>query len=551
LTLGSALDLQVSGGGASQITLVSSMVFRSSLSVLKVATPFWSRFTFTVLTLIFVLISLSVSLIAFVYPLEIEGRESTVWLAVLALQAGINIYDQSQVVFVNLNHGPFDPLFKSAIAISFPFLESWQVTRFPVFVLPYFFLVLAWKMIGKPAVGSFLHVLFLGSIGYLFLLVSAKEFLFVGRSDSTVAVLLLILLYFSISSSAKTGLATALHGFLSGLLGTLVILTNWRTGATVVAILLFTFWQLTTDKPASRRLTGVYVGSCATASVITLGLMLYHVSNLNLSVYYQYFFGFYSKGAGWSVDASYSGSVVTFLLSLFDPTASPSSLKGGPLLLALITCALILSKTGLVNKQNNAWLVLASFSFVFCAISYYLNYWGGGSWYFIPFLIVLWCFLCSNYVGMPQARLNLLGIVLFALLCVNFRTVIAPTISRASTIRQAQAFMARVRLLQEKGDIHSEDTFFFRTRYAGELIDMGDTVSVFARSAYFGADFKQTVERHFDRVRNNPPDYIITVFRASPELRALIEEKYILLADGPANLTANGRGESKLFMRKH
>jgi hypothetical protein len=509
-----------------------------------------NKWMLVTLTLLFASAALLASSAAFFYPLEIETRESTVWLAALALKAGINIYDQSQVVFVNLNHGPFDPLLKSAIATSFPFLESWQVTRFPVFILPYLFLVLAWKMIGKPSARSFLHVLFLGSAGYLFLVVSAKEFLFVGRSDATVAALLLILLYISISSSTKTIWVTVLHGCLSGLLATLVILTNWRTGPTAVAILLFTFWKLRTNKQASRRLMGVYVGSCAIASGITFGLMIYHVSKLNLAVYYQYFFGFYSNAAGWSAGESYNGPVITFLLSLFNPTASPGSLKGGPLLLALVICALVLWKSGLLNKVNKGWLILAFFSLVFCAVAYYLNYWGGGSWYFIPFLIILWCFLCNNCLSIPQARLNLLGIVLLVFLCINFRTVLAPTISRASTIRQAQTFMARVRSLQAKSSVLSEDTFFFRTRYAGELIDMGDTVSVFAKSAYFSEDFKQTVKRHFDQVRSNPPDYIVTGFTESPELKTLIEEKYILLADGPANLTANGGGESKLFMRK-
>jgi hypothetical protein len=525
-------------------------IFPPSPSTLDLVLSFLSQSTTALLTGLFFLFSLSASAIAFFYPLEIETRESTVWLAVLALRAGINIYDQSQVVFVNLNHGPFDPLLKSAIATSFPFLESWQVTRFPVLILPYLFLTLAWRMIRKSAVESFLRVVFLGSMGYLFLVVSAKEFLFVGRSDSTVAVLLLILLCISTSPFTQRKWVTALRGFLSGLLATLVILTNWRTGPTAVAILLFTFWHLRSDKEASRRLLGVYAGCCAIASLITSGLMLYHVSKLNLSIYYKYFFGFYSNAAGWSAGESFNGLAMAFFLSLFDPTASPGSLKGGPLVLALFVCALVLWKRGAISNENRAWLFLAFCSFSFCALAYYLNYWGGGSWYFIPFLIILWCFLCSNCLSISQARLNLLGIVLLGLLCVNFRTALAPTISRASRIQEARALMARVRSLQETSSIVSEDTFFFRTRYRGELIDMGDTASVFAKSAYFGHDFRQTVQRHFAEVQSNPPDYIITGFTESPELRALIKEKYTLIADGPANFTANGGGESKLYMRK-
>jgi hypothetical protein len=532
----------------SALLTVLLKIFPSSISALKLVLSFLSQSMTVFLAGVFVVFSLLASAIAFFYPLEIETRESTVWLASLAIRAGINIYDESQVVFVNLNHGPFDPLLKSAIATSFPFLESWQVTRFPVLILPYLFLVLAWRMISKQSVRSFLPVAFLGSMGYLFLVVCAKEFLFVGRSDATVAVLLLILLYISISPSTKTPCVTALHGVSLGLLATLVILTNWRTGPTAVAILLFSFWQSRNDQQASRRLVGIYMGSCAVAAVLTAAVMVYHVSKLNLSVYYQYFFGFYSDAAGWSTGESYNGPVTTFVLSLFNPTAG--SLKGGPLLLALLVCALVLWKRALLDSANMAWLFLATFSFFFCALAYYLNYWGGGSYYFIPFLIVLWFFFGSNYSEVSQAKLNLLGIFVLVLLCVNFRTVVCPTVRRVSTMKEAQALMARVRSLQEKNSILSEDTFFFRTRYAGELIDMGDTVSVFARSAYFGQDFKQTVKRHFDQVRRNPPDYIITGFTESPELKALIQEKYTLIVEGPGNFTANGGGESKLYMRK-
>src|SRR4030095_14015445 len=105
---------------------VSSFLSRCTITAL-------SRYTVTVLTTVFCLFSLSASAIVFFYPLEIETRESTTWLYVLALKQGINIYDHSQVAFVNMNHGPFDPLFKLLIATLFPSLESWQVTRFAVF----------------------------------------------------------------------------------------------------------------------------------------------------------------------------------------------------------------------------------------------------------------------------------------------------------------------------------------------------------------------------------------------------------------------------------
>ena len=118
-----------------------------SSAILIVKTP--PNMTRAVLCFVFLIFALSVSAIAFLYPLEIETRESTVWLHVLALRHGINIYDHTQVAFINQNHGPFDPLFKLSIAALFPFLEAWQITRISVLLLPYAFLLVAWKSLSK------------------------------------------------------------------------------------------------------------------------------------------------------------------------------------------------------------------------------------------------------------------------------------------------------------------------------------------------------------------------------------------------------------------
>ena len=193
-----------------------------------ILSPRVTRTVLALLTAIFLLISFAASGLAFFYPLEIETRESTVWLCVLALRQGINIYDHSRVAFVNMNHGPFDPIFKFAVSTLLPFLESWQVTRFAVFLLPFVFLFVTPRLIGKSAGQSRLHALCLAGMGYLFLLLSAKDVILVGRSDATVAVLFLLLVYASISFSAATKSRAAVHGLICGVIATSVMLTNWR-----------------------------------------------------------------------------------------------------------------------------------------------------------------------------------------------------------------------------------------------------------------------------------------------------------------------------------
>jgi hypothetical protein len=506
-----------------------------------------NRVTINVFTLIFLLASLAASAVAFFYPLEIETRESTVWLHVLALRQGINLYEHNQVAFINMIHGPFDPLCKLLIATLFPFLDSWQVTRFAVVVLPYLFLAIAWKLIARSSAESALHALYLGSMGYLFLVVSAKEFIFVGRSDATVAILLLLLVFISISCTPKTDWTGALYGFVWGTLGTLGMLTNWRIMPIVITVLIFTMWISIHVNQATRRHTLIYLLFCLMACVGIWTVLLFYQFDFDLSLYYKHFFGIYSQDSGWGNRPYGHGSLIWFLGSLFKPTAHPESLKGGPLLLVLAVYALIPGKKEIANK---AWALLGSFIFIICTAAYYLNYYGGGQWYFIPFLITLWFWYCTNYSRISQARQALLGVVLLGLLGLNFQTVITPSLKRVSTMQQAYNFLEHLRALQETNTILSEDTFFFRTSYQGELIDMGDTVSAVSKSGYYGEEFHKTVNHHFAQTQSHPPDYILTGFTESPELRQLINEKYILIAHGPANYTANGRGESQLFIRK-
>ena len=466
---------------------------------------------------------------------------------VLAIEEGINIYDHSQVAFINMFHGPIDPVFKFSIATLFPFLQSWQVTRFAVFILPYFFLALAWRFIARYSKKPVLHTIYIGSIGYLFLLVSAKEFILVGRSDATAAVFLLLLIFVSTSFSPKKLSTAGLHGFLCGIFGILAILTNWRIAPTILAVLIFTLWMCMFIRLNNKGLAFVHLICFSTASLGISVIILYYIFDFNLPLYYQHFFGFFTESSGWGSTPYGHRPAIWFLGSLFKPTASPDSLKGGPLILALSVYFLV---PGRGEKERKGWIILGCFVFVTCAFGYYLNYYGGGSWYFIPFLIVLWFFFCKNFSKMSESRLLVLGIIILALLCINIRTVIVPSLSRIATMHKAHNFMRVVRSLAETNTILSEDTFFFKTSYQGELIDMGDTISAVFKSGYYGDEFNNTVNEHFNRIKRNPPDYILTGFTESPELKKVMEEKYTLIIDGLENLTANGYGATRLFKRR-
>jgi hypothetical protein len=382
----------------------------------------------------------------------------------------------------------------------------------------------------------------------LFLVISAKDFIFVGRSDATAALLLLPLTYFSVSRRPLASWSSLRYGLLWGSLGILVILTNWRMIPVVGALLVFRIWLSCSKNGMTSRMVAEYLAGCACASAAIFVLLLFYSFDFDLSLYFKHFFGTYSKSSGHGHHTYAHASGIWFLGSLLRPTASPESLKGGPLLWAAALYLLVPNK---MSAENRAWFLLGSVVFASCTAAYYLNYYGGGQWYYIPFVIVLWFFLCVNYQELPRSRLTAVGIGMAALLCINVSTVIAPSLWRVATFSQASGFMGQLRSLQTKHSVLSEDNFFFRTSYQGERIDMGDMVARIRKSGdYYGDEFNRTVDRHFEGIRTDPPDYIVTGFTESPELRQLVKEKYFLAARGPANFTANGFGESRLFKRK-
>jgi hypothetical protein len=445
-----------------------------------------------------------------------------------------------------MHKGPIDPLLKFSVASLFPFLESWQVTRFAVFLLPYAFLLAAWKLIAQWSRPSILQILYLGSVGYLFLLVSAKEFLLVGREDSTAALFLVFLVYLSVAFSSETDWAAALHGLLWGTVGTLVTLTNWRIAPSVLVIVMFTIWRYQTAKQAASRRTLIYLGACAIASVTIVGCLLFYLFKFDLSLYWSHHFGFFTEASGWGTSDSGRGSMISFLRSLFNPYADPNRLKGGPLLLALsVYCLTPKSK----ETTRKAWLLLGSLVFISNAVPYYTNYNGGGSWYFIPFVIVLWFFYLTHASRLRQSQLTGLGLVLLLLLALNYRAVLVPSVKRVMSLNQAQQFLTAVRSVPAN-EILSEDAFFFRTSYQGDSLDSGDEVEAVYETGYYGKAFNQTVKRHFDRLQNDPPPYILTGFTQTSQLKELIAQKYSLIAQGPGNFTANAGESLKLFERK-
>ena len=80
---------------------------------------------------------------------ELEIREGTNWLLVLAKRAGVDIYDSRRVAFLNMNHGPMDLVFKTWISSLFPRLAGHAVVRIFVLAAPFVMLLTARRARGN------------------------------------------------------------------------------------------------------------------------------------------------------------------------------------------------------------------------------------------------------------------------------------------------------------------------------------------------------------------------------------------------------------------
>jgi hypothetical protein len=135
------------------------------------------------------------------------------------------------------------------------------------------------------------------------------------------------------------------------------------------------------------------------------------------------------------------------------------------------------------------------------------------------------------------------------LIGLSAQTVVVPTVRRATQWSEAMAFLTTLQTLDSTHAVLSEDLFFFRTKYHGELIDIGLDATLFLGTSVIDDAFAHTVQRHFNRLRSQPPEYIVEGIGGSPELEQLIRDKFVLVAEGPRNLTGNGPFASRLYRR--
>jgi len=459
---------------------------------------------------------------AFVFPLELELREGTSWLYVLAARAGVPLYDHQQVVFLNMNHGPLDPLLKHLLAMIFPLLSPAMVTRFFVLLLP-FGLWLALTRAGRPGKAA---ALLWGFGLYLFLLGLQPPNFLVGRSDPTALFLLALLLWLAASPLHRPE-ATARRRFLgavlTGLAGAAVLLTNWRFAPAVAVVLAaFALERGIAAAPARRwRSLGLHVGGLALAGGGLFLVILLTVFHGDGTLYYRHFFGFFSADSGWGA------------LRTGDFQLLPLALVAAHWQMHLLALVAVLVGLGYPSPQVPrkiqllGWLPLLGLLWLSSCAAYFLNRSGGGLWYFGSFYVLL-AFHLARSVGWDRIDFPWLReLVCAGLFCaLPWRTTMQQAAQLTDSFAPAYAFLHATRELAAGAPIHSEDYYFFQDHYAGEVVDMGDVVFKVSATGYYGPVLTATANRYFAQLRANPPRFVISGGSISPVLAELLARSY-------------------------
>jgi len=491
--------------------------------------------------------ALHLAWLAFSHPLEIEIREGSVWIYVLAKRAGVDIYDPTQVAFVNMNHGPLDPILKTWISRGAPVLPGHMVTRVFVLLTPVFLLAAAYLITGGQLAAAML------AAGTLFLVLAHMSVMvFVGRSDATAVCLVALcgaLAHRLIVSrhrdwSSKRYIATQLA---LGAASAAVFLTSWRFAPVIAALQVAVLSTQLADSNLDPRPTRLLlklltflarVGTATLHLVISSALFVAGFAALWVPVflielhgdfrsYYRHFFGFFLGASGWG---TFAGAAFHIL---------PNELLKDRLVSILLLAALTLWGLYRLRKQPGeliAWLVMLSANWIAVAYGYFKNQGGGGLHYFFEFFALAWIFILHAF----SRRGRWLVLAQLLLVCavgltLPYRELLAQRELLAEARKQGRVFRRYVAEMTQGQPIYAEETHLFKTRYRDELVDAGDVVAAIARTGYFGGAFTRTFERYTTRLMSSPPKFIMggllgtdSTRIMTAELQQLIRTRYKL-----------------------
>ena len=458
---------------------------------------------------------------AFVFPLELELREGTAWIHVLAMRAGVSIYDHGQLAFVNMNHGPLDPLLKFGLATVLPFLTPAMVTRFFVVALP----LGLWLALKRATPGNRPAALAWAFGLQLFLLGLQPPHFLLGRSDPTTIFFFALMLWQAArpSDAGQPAGRIFLRHFATGALGALTLAANWRNFPAVGAVLAGFAVETVVAAPAGRRAAtaGQTLGAMTLGLVAPFALIVLWQFHGDLDLYWRHFFGFFSAASGWGTTRAEAFALVPAAL-----LKSHWFLHAGAAV--AVALGLVFPTVRVPRKiQVRVWLPLFALLWSSSSVAYFLNHGGGGLHYYAAFYVLL-AFHLARAIDWPRVAWPVARVALWAVLVLGlpWSSVWQQCATLARSSEPAHAFLQVCRETAAGAPIYSEDYQLFKDRYRGEAIDMGDEVFSVRRTGYFGAEFTATANRAFAELEKNPPAFVVTGGCGSPPLQALLARAY-------------------------
>jgi hypothetical protein len=483
--------------------------------------------------------------VIFQFSLETEVREGAIWLHVLALRAGVDIYDFKQVAFIH-NHGPGDALIKYGVSRLMPFLESWQVMRIGLllYVPVLAVLVHQYTRKGRP-VAALADAVLWGPLVFLLGMSIDPRIFLVGRSDATLYVLFALILALG-GATLRSTRKSQIRFFTAGFLWALMVFVNMRAVMFLPYLaFLFAYHCIWKSPRPLRDLAWTSAGGAACVTWVIGWFFHFDLRN--------YVLRFVKT---WDPRIGHG----TFPLPKFE--WFPEALHTLPLLfLSLFSLAALgLLWQSLASTKRKLFLLLGylssvASSYALSAVAYFRNGGGGGIHYFVPTFVGAFSVLVIYFVSTDRRRVayhqRLRAVAVgFALPL----SLLDGTLRQANEMRElspaAAEFTRTLRKLNAHNEVYSEDLFLFKQKYAGELVDMPDVAEwIYAKKA-FGPDFAKTMEAQKARFNRAPPALIFNGFLRSSWMQQKLDLEYARLSSSPKNLQFNCDCTSTSYVRK-
>tara|TARA_B110000503_G_scaffold111963_1_gene167727 strand:+ start:287 stop:1816 length:1530 start_codon:yes stop_codon:yes gene_type:complete len=465
--------------------------------------------TFNIFFILLLFFPISISLF---YPIELETRESTLWLHVLTLKSNVGLYDPNFVAYANHAHGPFDPIFKYFISSVFSFLKPWQISRssnllFFISIYLIFFVTL------KKYKFSINSILFLSSSFFSLIILFTKGYQ--GRADITALFFLISLIFVVINFS----LDSPIFRILNPLLAATVLLTNWRFLPIVFSMSLFFFLDDFAKKNYNiKKINFKKIIEYFLIIIIAPIVILYVQFDFDLNKYYAYFFNFFYFENHFT--SPYIREGLASLLKVE---------KFFVLILFSMTVFYFFIIKNLL-KKNTFPFYLTFFGIVLITTAQFLyNYNGGGIYYFTPITLVtffLFFYTLREYefyklTLQKNKKIKYFFFFLFLLIIIS-----AGKFSAISGVKMIATYDNAHRLHQELSRLNqyktlSESLHFQKNVFTGEKIDIGDLMSY--RSSQVGGVYQKTYLDHIEDIRKEKYIYIIHNFTGSSVVEKLIK----------------------------